>query len=62
MECIEGEVRLIDTVEGTSSQVLICEDGMFHSHCTDLWDNNAAAVVCRQLGLVPEGMKFKQIL
>ena len=48
--CTNGEVRLAGGND-TEGRVEICFNGVWGTVCHDLWDNNDARVVCRQLGL-----------
>ncbi len=51
---VEGRVKLAgpDPAEG---RVVICEGGVKVDVCSYTWNGNAAAVVCRELGLATQG-------
>jgi len=48
--CTNGTVRLVDGPLASAGRVEICINGVWGTMCADSWDNNAARVVCRQLG------------
>ena len=45
-----GELRLVDGIEDYEGRVEIMVNGTWSTICSDLWSNNDARVVCRQLG------------
>ena len=48
--CNETDIRLINGAGPASGTLQICLDGRWGLVCSDSWDTNDAAVVCRQLG------------
>ena len=53
--CIDGTIRLAGGATNNSGRVEICFDGLWGTVCDESWDNNDAAVVCKQLGLNTPG-------
>ena len=52
----EGAVRLVDGIVPYRGIVEYCTNGRWSGICSTRWDNNDAAVVCRQLGYPSEGI------
>ena len=52
---MDGDVLLMDgsvpAVNQREGRVEICYENVYHTICDDLWDTNAAQVVCRQLNI-----------
>ena len=53
----EGAVRLVDSIVPYRGRVEICQHGRWMSLCGQ-WNNNNAAVVCRQLGYPTQGLIY----
>ena len=49
-ECDSGQVRLVGGRIMSEGQVEVCANGTWGRVCRDLWDDDDARVVCRQLG------------
>ncbi len=52
--CNENDLRLVGGADRAQGRVEMCFQQRWGSVCSDSWDNQAAAVVCRQLGLTNE--------
>ena len=53
--CTTGDVRLRGGARDNEGRVEICYDNHWGALCDNSWDNNDAAVVCRQLGYSTDG-------
>ena len=54
-ECVEGDIQLVNGRSESEGRVLVCHQGAMKIVCDSRWDDNAAAVVCAQLGYNREG-------
>ncbi|XP_019850360.1 PREDICTED: neurotrypsin-like [Amphimedon queenslandica] len=58
LACFTGEVRLVNGTTPNQGRVEICINGVWGTVCDDLWTNNSARVVCRQLGYNTDGATY----
>ena len=55
IECTSGEVKLVGGQIASEGRLEVCVDGFWGTVCDEGWDEEDALVVCRQLGLSPNG-------
>ena len=61
--CSNGDVQLVgDSRYDNFGRVEVCINGSWGKVCSDMWENNDASVVCRQLGFSPYGMLHNSCL
>ncbi len=67
MVCEKGDIRLAGdpSLRGSDpslqGRVEVCNDEVWGTVCDDLWGNEDANVVCRQLGFWDQGMFIQRV-
>ena len=54
--CVDGDLRLVGGPSNREGRVEMCYRGVWGAISDLEWNNQAAAVTCRQLGFEPSGM------
>ena len=57
--CIENDVRLVSGANHTEGRVEICLNNEWGTVCGQMWNDTAATVICRQLGLGSNGKRLQ---
>ena len=56
--CMTGELRLVDGATNNTGRLEVCYNGEWGTVCDDLFNDLAASVACRQLGLEGRSCKY----
>ena len=54
IECNDTDIRLVGGSRPNEGRVEYCNETVWGTVCSDMWDDDNALVVCRQLGLPTE--------
>lgn len=57
--CTDGKVRLRGSTNELIGRVEVCVNGTWSTVCDQDWNDNDAAVICRQLGHSSYGKNYK---
>ena len=54
--CFDGKVRLVGGANDSEGRVEVCRRGAWTTVCDEGWDEYAARVICREIGLPHAGL------
>ena len=58
IDCDSGDIRLVGGHNSLEGRVEVCYSGVWGTVCSELWGEEEAIVVCRQLGHSSSGTNF----